>query len=469
MDIAEFQRLRRAGATTALEQTQACLTRIARLDPALHAVLCLSPPAQARARASDARLAAGTSLGPLDGVTVLVKDNVDTADLPTTAGSRALVGSHPLRDAPVVARLHAAGAVVLGKTNLSEWGNFRSTRSIGGWSAVGGQTANPHVLAHEPGGSSSGSAAAVAAGMAQLAIGTETNGSIVTPAGLCGVVGLKPSGGLIPTGGVVPISPHQDTVGVLARHVADAATALAVLSGDRVQGDRVAGPVHADLDPTWLRGRRLGIWRRPGSRFADRVLDGAVAALADAGAICVDVDVPDVAEIDELSWLAVVAEFRGALDEYLRTRPDAPASLAELIQFNRVDPIELSRFDQDIFELAADADPHDRDHRPTATRLARAAIESTVAAHRLDAIAAPANGPAAPIGNPGSPVDSATPAAVARFPAVTVPAGSAGPLPIGITFLSGAHQDAHVLSVATAFERLAQARRDPDFHPVLPT
>ncbi|MFC7613180.1 amidase family protein [Actinokineospora soli] len=221
--------------------------------------------------------------------------------------------------------------------------------------------------------------------------------------------------------------------------------------------------------PAALRGRRLGIWRRPGDTFVDRVLADTVDALTEAGAICVDIEVPDVAEIDELSWLAVVAEFRGALDEYLRTRPDGPATLAELVQFNRVDPVELSRFDQDIFELALDADPRDRDHRPAATRLARAAIDETVAAHRLDAIAAPTNGPAEVTGSPGSPIDSATPAAVARYPAVTVPAGSAGPLPIGITFLSGARTDAHLMTTAAAFERLVQARTDPEFHPVLPT
>ena len=485
MDIAAFQAHRRAGTTTALDETRACLTRIARIDPALRAVLCLAPDAEARARASDERAAAGRLRGPLDGVTVLLKDNIDTADLPTTAGSRAFAGSRAPRDAALVDRLNAAGAVVLGKTNLSEWANIRSTRSVSGWSAVGGQTANPHVLAHNPSGSSSGSAAAVAAGMARLAVGTETNGSIVSPAGYCGVVGLKPTGGLLPTDGVVPISPHQDTVGFLARTVADAAIALEVLGdgspragrgptrvGLRPGADRVADREHPGLDhttPAALRGRRLGIWRRPGDTFADRVLADTVDALTEAGAICVDIEVPDVAEIDELSWLAVVAEFRGALDEYLRTRPDGPASLAELVQFNRVDPVELSRFDQDIFELALDADPRDRDHRPAATRLARAAIDETVAAHRLDAIAAPTNGPAEPTGSPGSPVDSATPAAVARYPAVTVPAGSAGPLPIGITFLSGAHQDAHVLTTAAAFEQLVQARTDPGFLPVLPT
>lgn len=505
MDIATFQRLRQAGQTSALDQTRARLARIAELDPLLRAVLAVAPDAEAQAQASDDRAAAGSPLSPLDGVTVLLKDNIDTADLPTTAGSRALAGSRAPRDAALVRGLRAAGAVVLGKANLSEWGNFRSTQSISGWSALGGQTANPHVLAHNPSGSSSGSAAAVAAGLAQVAIGTETNGSIVRPAGYCGVAGLKPTGGLLPTEGIIPITPHQDTAGVLARHVADAAITLAVLAGHHegstqpgvpparagrtpfggeqaAPAGEVAGRVadrgRTGLDlaglvarttPAALRGLRLGIWRRPGDPFTDRVLADTVNALTEAGAICVDVDVPHVDEIDELSWLAVVAEFRDALDEYLRTRPDAPASLAELVESNRVDPVELSLFDQDIFELALDADPRHRDHRPAATRLARAAIDETVAAHRLDAIAAPTSGPAEVTGAPGSPVTSATPAAVARYPAITVPAGSAGPLPMGITFLSGAHQDARLLVIAAAFERHVQARRDPEFLPVIPT
>ncbi|MGW5054278.1 amidase family protein [Actinokineospora sp. NPDC004072] len=484
MDITEFQDLRRAGRTTALEQTQLCRSRIAQVDPLLRAVLCLTDDAEAQARASDQRAAAGTLLGPLDGVTVLIKDNIDTADLPTTAGSRALADLKAPRDAAIVDRLKAAGAVVLGKTNLSEWANFRSTHSISGWSALGGQTGNPHVLNHNPSGSSSGSAAAVAAGMAQLAIGTETNGSIVSPAGYCGVVGLKPTGGLLPTDGVIPISPHQDALGVLARTTADAALALAVLHGvgnparaGLPQAGRVADRARTGLDlaglaaratPAALRGRRLGIWRRPGDQFVDRVVDDAVAALTEAGARCVDVDLPNVDEIDELSWFALLAEFPGALDEYLRTRPGGPASLAEVVAFNRVDPIELSHFDQDIFELALDADPRHRDHRPTATRLARAAVDQTVAAHDLDAVLAPTNGPAEVTGDPGSSIDSATPAAVAGYPAVTVPAGSAGPLPIGITFLSGAHQDAPLLTAAAAFERLVQARREPEFLPALP-
>ncbi|GGS12425.1 MULTISPECIES: amidase family protein [Actinokineospora] len=484
MDIAEFQQLRAAGRTTALEQTQACRTRIAQVDPLLRAVLCLAPDAEAQARASDERAATGTLRGPLDGVTVLLKDNIDTAELPTTAGSRALADLRAPKDAAIVDRLRAAGAVILGKTNLSEWANFRSTHSISGWSAVGGQTGNPHVLAHNPSGSSSGSAAAVAAGMAHIAIGTETNGSIVSPAGYCGVVGLKPTSGLLPTDGVIPISPHQDAVGVLARTVADAALTLAVLHGVESPAraglptaGRVADRDETGLDlaglaaratPAALRGRRLGIWRRPGDPFVDRVLADSVAALTEAGARCVDVDLPDLDEIDERSWFALVAEFRGALDEYLRTRPGGPACLAEVVAFNRVDPIELSRFDQDIFELALDADPRHRDHRPTATRLARAAIDRTIAAHDLDAVLAPTNGPAEVTGAPGSPIDSATPAAVAGYPAVTVPAGSAGPLPIGITLLSGAHRDAHLLATAAAFERLVQARKDPELHPVLP-
>ncbi|MGQ0841225.1 amidase family protein [Actinokineospora sp.] len=462
MDIVELQRRRAAGEVTAVELAQADLDRIGHLDPRLRAVLTVAPDALVRAAASDRRARDGALIGPLDGVTVLLKDNIDTADLPTRAGSRALAGSVPPRDADIVQRLRAAGAVVLGKANLSEWANFRSTNSVSGWSAVGGQTHNPHVLAHNPSGSSSGSAVAVAAGLARVAIGTETNGSIVSPAGVCGIVGVKPSLGLLSGAGIVPVSDRQDTAGPMARHVADVALTLAVLSG------RVF-PVH----PVSLRGKRIGVWHLSGvDTFADRVIKSTVDSLTAAGAILVDVDLPDIAEIDERSWFALTTEFRWQIEAYLRTRPGAPHTLEALVEYNRSDPAELAPFGQELFELALDAapptDPGYLAHRAIATDLARRSVDGVLAEHRLDAIMAPTNAPAEVTGSPWVDVGSATPAAVSGYPAITVPAGFAGPLPVGVSFFTGAGRDAELITLAAAFEQVHPARQDPELHPTLP-
>lgn len=460
-DVPALQDALAAGAFSAVELVQHCLARIAADDARVHAVLALDPSAADQAAAADARRRAGTVRGPLDGIPVLVKDNVATTGLPTTAGSRALAASRPA-DAPLVTRLREAGAVVLGKTNLSEWANFRSTRSTSGWSAVGGQTRNPHVLDRTTSGSSSGSAAAIAAGFAPLAVGTETDGSIVSPAGVCGVVGLKPTLGTVPGAGIVPISAHQDTAGPLARHVVDAAILKAVLTGGALPRLRGADD---------LRGARLGVWLPTGADDALRaVLDGAVAALAEAGATAVAVDL-DPAGVEADEWPALVAEFRAEIDAYLAAAPGAAVrSLAELVEFNRGDDVELSAFGQEIFEEALAAPPIDdadyRRHRHAATTAARALLDEPLGRHGLDAIITLSNDPAWRIDvarGDDYRVSTSTPAAVAGYPTVSVPAGFLGGLPVGLSLVAPAGRDDALLKLAAGVEQVTRARRDPAY------
>ncbi|MFL6140985.1 MAG: amidase [Labedaea sp.] len=465
------------GRLTSAELTDAYLDRIGRLDPVLHSVLAVNRYARAAAAASDRRRAAGRSRGPLDGIPVLLKDNVDTASMPTTAGSRALLDAAAPADATLVRRLRAAGAVLLGKTNLSEWANFRSAASTSGWSAVGGQTANPHVLDRNPCGSSSGSAAAVAASLCQVAIGSETDGSIVCPAGMTGVVGHKPSLGLVSRTGMVPISAAQDTAGPMTRHVVDAAITLSVLQGrDRSDPATLAYPDEQPTDyaallgASPLRGARIGRWRLAGlGPEAGAVLTAAVRLLRDQGATVVDVELPYQARIAELEYPVLRTEFHHEIDAYLATRAGSPTDLAGLIRFNREDPLEQTCFaTQDIFEQALAAPGPDeagyRSDRAELTDLARRSIDEVLAERRLDAIIAPTNPPAwlsnCATGDPKVALSS-TPPAVAGYPAITVPAGFAGPLPIGLTFLATRWADARILGYAAEFEKVSAARRPP--------
>jgi amidase len=481
--IPELNRLLSSGELTAVDLAAAYLERIRTVDVLLRSVLFVDPTALIQAADSDRRRKAGATLGPLDGIPVLLKDNIDTADLPTTAGSRAMLVAPPASDAYLVRRLRAAGAVILGKTNLSEWANFRSTNSTSGWSAVGGQTVNAHVLDRNPSGSSSGSGVAVAAALAQFAIGTETDGSIVGPAGANGVAGCKPSIGLVSRAGVVPISGEQDTPGPIARHVVDLAVAMSVLQGRDPDDPATADypddqtvDYAAALDPDVLRGARIGIWHVPNESDAiGVVMASAVDSLAAAGATVVPVDLPYQQEIGPVELPAMWAEFRHDLEVYLPTRAGVPATMAELIEFNKADPVELSKFPQDHFEQAAAAppltDPEYRRQRTTATDLARRSIDETLAAQRLDAILAVTNGPAWPIAyypvGDRDIVGSSSAAAVAGYPSVTVPGGFIGPLPIGVSFFAGRFADAKVLALAAAFEQASKARRAPSYLPTV--
>ena len=493
-----------AGEVTSRDVVQASLDRIAALDrtgPALHAVIEVNPDALEIADALDAELAAGRSRGPLHGIPVLLKDNIATADrMQTTAGSLALVGAIPRRDAFVARRLRAAGAVILGKTNLSEWANFRGSPSVSGWSARGGQALNPYQLDRTPSGSSSGAAVAVAASYAPLAVGTETNGSIVSPSGTCGLVGIKPTVGLVSRAGIIPISRMQDTAGPMARTVAEAAALLSVLAGDDPDdpahgaGDgtgvtypaRPAGTVAVDfaagLDAGALRGARIGVLRSAAgfSDAADGVFEAALVALCDAGAELVDpVAMPPREDycqrrdgLEAMLW-DLAPDIAAYIDGYLD--PAFPIrSLADIVAFNRAHAAEeLTWFGQDILEMAleksARSDPEYVAVRSRLQRWSRTeGIDALHAAHGLDALVAPTNAPAPKIDlvNGDHHIGgSSTAAAVAGYPIVTVPAGMYAGLPLGLSFIGTAFSEATLIRLAYAFEQATMARRAPGYLP----
>ncbi|MEU5950723.1 amidase family protein [Streptomyces sp. NPDC047525] len=494
--IPQLQARMAAGSLTSSTLTRAYLRRIENVDPKIHAVLRTSPTALRQAAASDARHRHGKTLGPLDGIPVLLKDNVNTRDMPTTAGSLALAGSPPGTDAALVTRLRKAGAVILGKTNLSEWANFRAAKPTSGWSAVGGQTNNPYVLDRNPCGSSSGSAAALAASLSQVAIGTETDGSIVCPAGMNGVVGHKPSLGLVSQSGVVPISAEQDTAGPMARNVIDTALTLSVLSGgegsrgDGARSGALQGLPGLRSDPgpssglpakddaaadlgTSLRGKRIGLWRLPSlGADVDAVMTRTAKKLRKAGAVVVEVTPPYQARLAELEFPALLSEFHRDIDAYLGTR-EGPRNLAELIEFNRTHPEEQTCFaGQELFEQALAAppttDPKYRAMRAELKDLSRRSIDETLAAHHLDAITAPTNPPAWTTDcarGDNDVIPSSTPAAVAGYPSLSVPAGSVNELPVGLLLMAGDHQDAKLLSLGAAVEHRLKAWRAPRYLP----
>jgi amidase len=490
--VLDFQRAMAQRRLTSVALTATYLGRIAALNPRLHAVIEVNPDALREAARSDDQRRRHGPRSVLEGIPVLLKDNVDTADREhTTAGSLALLGARPARDAFLVGRLRAAGAVILGKANLSEWANFRSAPSSSGWSARGGQTNHPYVLDRNPCGSSSGSAVAAAAALAAVTIGTETDGSIVCPSGVTGIVGIKPTLGLVSRSGVIPISAEQDTAGPMTRNVTHAAAVLSVIQGvDR--RDPATGPaapfVRRDylraLRPDALRGKRIGVWRAPAGTNAEvrTVLDAAVATLRARGATVVDnVVLPGLEPVDQAEFAALLVEFKHDVNAYLRATPGRhPADLAGLIAFNRAHAdTELRFFGQEIFEAAQATsgdltDPAYRRQRATATTAARNAIDSAVAANRLDAILAPTNSAAwvtdLTNGDDFSTfVGSSTPAAVAGYPSLTVPAGYArNVLPIGVSFFGSRFSEPVLISLGFAFEQATLVRKPPTFLPTLP-
>jgi amidase len=484
--IPDLQRAMDAGRLTSAQLTGFYLRRIRELNPRLHAVITANPEAPRLAEESDARRARHGARGPLEGIPVLLKDNVDTRDRQaTTAGSLALAKARPARDAHLVTRLRRAGAVVLGKANLSEWANFRSTNSSSGWSAVGGQTANPYVLDRNPCGSSSGSGTAVSANLATVAIGTETDGSIVCPAGATGIVGVKPSIGLVSRSGVVPISAEQDTAGPMTRSVVDAALLLAAINGpDRDDATTIDGAPHALRDytrflrPEALRGKRIGVWRDvTGGRSpeTDAAFDRTVGRLERLGATTVEVTIPHLDIVDENEFPALLTEFKHDIKAYLDATPGAhPADLAGLIEFNRAHAeVEMPFFEQELFEAAQATsgdltDPEYRRIRAAATGAARRGLDETLRTHRLDAIAAPTNSPAwrTTLGSGDAFLfGSSTPAAVAGYPSVTVPMAFVGPLPVGVSFMGARFSEPELLAIAYAFEQATKVRQPPRYLP----
>ena len=452
----------KAGQTTPLLLVDHCIERIAQIDqsgPRVNAVLELNPAVRT--------LATSCPPGALHGLPILIKDNIETADaMQTTAGSLALRGHKPQQDAALVTRLREAGALILGKTNLSEWANIRSPNSTSGWSARGGLTRNPHRLTHSASGSSSGSAAAVAAGLAPAAIGTETNGSIVSPASACGIVGFKPTVGLISGSGIIPITHWQDTAGPMTLTVRDAALLMQVLAGN----------FSVDLQPDSLKGARLGVLRdQCGSNPQVLALfEAALEKLRAGGAIIVDpVELPTLGKAGALAWKAMLIELRTDLNTYLAQRGGDVRSLAELIAFNEQQrAAEMPHFGQEFFEHAEQlgtpeiiaAGAAAREH---ARQLAGPeGIDAALQAHQLDALICPTNDPAGEIDLVHGDTDvrvASTPAAVAGYPHLTVPLGYVDGLPVGFSFIGTAHADARILTLGHSFELITQARRAPEF------
>ncbi len=493
---ATLEDLRRQLASGALDSqalTTAYLERIAALDgrgPTLRALIETNPDALRLAAESDAERRSRGPRGPLHGIPVVVKDNVDTADrMVTSAGSLALADSRAARDAFLIERLRAAGAIMLGKANLSEWANFRSTRSISGWSGRGGQCRNPYALDRNPCGSSSGSGVAVAANLCPVAVGTETDGSIVCPATTNGVVGLKPTVGLISRAGVIPISASQDTAGPLARCVADAALLLGVLAGEdpRDAATHAArGHVQPDytrfLDPGGLRGARLGVVRKLAgfNPDVDRVFDEALQALRGAGAELFDpTELPHLREYDEAEFEVLLYEFKAGVDAYLAgLGPQAVVhSLADVIAFNeRERARSMPYFGQELLVQAQSKGgldtPAYREALAKCRRLSRdEGLDVALRAQRLDALVAPTGGPAwltdVVNGDHFTGGAASTPAAVAGYPHVSVPMGFVRGLPVGLSFLGAAWSEPTLLRLAYAYEQATRARRPPSLAPTL--
>jgi len=469
---------------------RAYLDRIETIDrsgPTLRSVIALNPKALDDARRLDDERREGRVRGPLHGVPILVKDNIETDDgTPTTAGSLALADNVTLRDAPVVARLKAAGAVILGKTNLSEWANIRSTRSVSGWSAVGGLVKNPYVLDRSASGSSSGTGASIAACLAAIGVGTETNGSVISPASVCGLVGLKPTVGLVSRTHIVPISSVQDTAGPMGRGVEDVAILLTAMAGpDPADPATAAADDHATdyaaaLDGASLKGRRLGVLTFAAglSGPVDAVFDQAVATMRAKGAeVMLLSDYERPSEISAKARIAMMREFKTDLNAYLATTPAAvkARTLADLIAFNRANARETALFGQEYFELAEATkgveDEIYAEARQTAFRLAGPeGIDRLIADHRLDALIAPTAGPASRIdfatGDHTNGRSSGFPA-ICGYPHLTVPMSLVQGLPVGLSFIGPAWSEARLLALGHAFEQAAQARRPPGYIPSL--
>jgi amidase len=487
--VAELQEGMRSGKFTSRGLANRYLARIGGIDkagPSLNAVIELNPEVLAIADQLDAERNSKGPRGPLHGIPILIKDNIGTADrMRTSAGSLALAGFTPSRDSAVARRLRQAGALILGKTNLSEWANFRSSHSSSGWSGRGGQTHNPYATDRNPCGSSSGSGAGVSANLCAIAIGTETDGSIVCPSSANGIVGIKPTVGLVSRAGIIPISHTQDTAGPMCRTVADAATLLGALAGPDPADSATAassGKIPADytrfLDPKGLHGARIGVLRKTFD-FSDSVapvFNAALDAMRDAGAVLIDVEIASLGKFDDSELTAMLYEFKADLNAYLAAAGPKilVSSLKELIAFNeRNRDTEMPYFGQDLFEKAeakgpltekAYLDALAQDHRLARTE----GIDAAMDKNKLDAIVAPTAGPSwltDLIDGDHDTGGTSSLAAVAGYPNIHVPAGFVFGMPVGVSFFGRAWSEPKLIRIAYSFEQATHARKPPRFLP----
>ncbi len=481
LTVADLRAKIDSGQETAASITEKYIARIEEIDkngPKVNSVIEINPDAVSIAQSLDRIRRAR---GPLFGMPVLIKDNIDTADkMATSAGSLILAEHRAKKDAFIVQRLRAAGAIVIGKTNLSEWANFRSTKSSSGWSGRGGQTRNPYALDRNPCGSSSGSGAACSANLCALAVGTETDGSIVCPSTLNGIVGIKPTLGLVSRSGIVPIAHSQDTAGPMCRTVRDAALLLDALAApDPNDPNEYKGSSNyvQHCNAAGLKGRRIGVARQHFgfNPQVDKVMEDAIKALKDAGAVIVDpCDIPTTGQYDDTEFEVLLYEFKADLNKYLSSHDTPAKSLADLIRMNEeMKDREMPFFGQEIFHMAQEKGPLTekkyRDALAKNHRLSRKeGIDATMDKHKVDAIIAPTGSPAWTtdlVNGDHFTGGSSSPAAVSGYPAITVPAGWVRGLPVGLTFFGRKWSEPVLIKFAYAFEQATKVRRKPQFLP----
>jgi len=483
--ISELQDKMAKGETSSETITQLYLQRIAEIDkkgPALNSVIELNPDALAIAKAMDAERKAGKSRGALHGIPVLIKDNIDTADkMMTTAGSLALAGHIAAKDAFIVKKLREAGAVLLGKTNLSEWANFRSSKSCSGWSSRGGQTKNPYILDHNPCGSSSGSGVAVSANLCTVAIGTETDGSVTCPASVNGTVGIKPTVGLLSRSGIIPISSTQDTAGPLARTVKDAAILLGVLTGIDTGDEKTKeseGKTETDyskfLDANGLKGKRIGIEKKKyENQFLNRLQQKASELMKQQGAEIIELDyLHQLNALGEAEFEVMKFEFKFGLDKYLAASGASVKSLKEVIAFNKANEDKaMPTFKQETLEASDTKAGLDSKEYLQALEKSHGGskkiIDKLMLDNKLDALCGLTMGPACSIdtiyGDRWGDVFLTGPAAMSGYPHISVPGGMVYDLPVGLSFFSGAYQEGKLISIAYAYEQASKNRVLPGF------